>query len=83
MVAYSFGLVGQLGKNVGYFLPKYAAFFIRLSTTFGYSSSNRDAVAVLGAFKRIASINSQATYAYEFRSSGFFGWGILRNHNDY
>jgi len=32
------GLVGLLGRNCDEFLPKYAAFFIRLSTTFGNSS---------------------------------------------
>ncbi|HZZ78044.1 MAG TPA: hypothetical protein VFE62_05980, partial [Gemmataceae bacterium] len=32
------GLVGQLEDSVSKSLPKYAAFFTRLSTTFGYIS---------------------------------------------
>jgi len=62
MVAYSFGLVGQLGKNVGYFLPKYAAFFIRLSTTFGYSSSNDDYIIKMLLLPKAVSPNQQLFY---------------------
>src|SRR5260370_14873481 len=38
MVAYSSASLANWEETVVQFLPKYAAFFIRLSTTFGYSS---------------------------------------------